>query len=167
MWGWVWASEPVWTLWNRENFFCSTRNRTSAAQPVAFRYIDWTVSVLCRKPKFAAVGRVTLRLYRARRSYVYQTVSHFDLFYRCWPTRFTSEHLANWELWVICVTCCSCRYECQEHTSTLNFMKLYEECRKRINKLAVEHGSVVGWGTATSRKVAGSSPDEVDFFQFT
>jgi hypothetical protein len=28
-------------------------------------------------------------------------------------------------------------------------------------------GSGVGWDTATNQKVAGSSPDEVDFFQLT
>jgi hypothetical protein len=52
----------------------------------------------------------------------------------------------------------------------LNFMEPYvfRKICKRLSKEKRARGSVVGWGTVLqARKVVESSPDEVDFFQFT
>jgi hypothetical protein len=37
-----WSSEPVWTLWRRENL-PSAGNRTPTIQPVARRFTDWAI----------------------------------------------------------------------------------------------------------------------------
>jgi hypothetical protein len=58
-----WASEPVWTLWSRENPLASAGNRAPAIQSLAHRYTDWvmTYSPLKVNGRFGKAGRLDLQ----------------------------------------------------------------------------------------------------------